>query len=86
MRLLLCLLIVLPGLNAAARNRGGDAEACKKGQAEVARQAEAFKGEERFKRLIMTYLEQAKHEEAEGDADECVEALDHARMLLKGES
>jgi cellobiose-specific phosphotransferase system component IIA len=35
-----------------------------------------------MKRLILADLRRALKEAAEGDADECMEALDHAAQLL----
>jgi hypothetical protein len=79
------MLILLPLTGAAAANRGGDFEACERRQSEIGQQAAQFKGEPRITRLIQADLQRAKKEEAEGDADECLEALDHAAKLLRGE-
>jgi hypothetical protein len=79
------LLILLPLAGATAANRGGDFEACAKRQLEIGQQAARFNGEPRITRLIQADLQRAKKEEAEGDADECLEALDHAAKLLRGE-
>lgn len=40
--------------------------------------------EERIKQLVEFDLKRAKKELAEGDADECQEAMDHAKQLLEG--
>jgi hypothetical protein len=80
---LLTMLIPLSG--AAARDNGGDFDACMKGQVEVARLAKDFQGEDRIRRLINADLTRAKKEEAEGDADECLEALEHAKKLINGQ-
>lgn len=79
------LLILLPLVDAAAENRGGDFDACTKGQVEVAAKAAEFHGEDRIKRLIQADITRARKEENEGDADECIEALDHAKKLLAGQ-
>jgi hypothetical protein len=80
---LLAMLVPLSG--AMAENNGGDFDACMKGQDEVARLAKDFRGEDRIRRLINADLTRAKKEEAEGDADECLEALEHARKLINGQ-
>ena len=59
---------------------------CKARQPELAQKAEAFKGDEKMKRLIEADLRRASREETEGDGDECVEALDHAAKLLAGDA
>jgi hypothetical protein len=79
------LVILVPLAGAMAKDRGGDFEACGKGQVEVARKAADFHGEEMIRRLIAADLLRAKKEEAEGDADECLEALDHANKLIAGQ-
>lgn len=78
-------LMLVPLAGAAAKDRGGDFEACGKGQVEVAQKAADFHGEERIRRLIAADILRAKKEEAEGDADECLEALDHANKLIAGQ-
>lgn len=85
MRGIAVLLIVVPLAAAAAKDRGGDFDACTKGQTEVARKAADFHGDDRIKRLIAADITRAKKEEAEGDADECIEALDHANKLIAGQ-
>ncbi len=81
---LLLVLLVVPFAGATAKDRGGDFDACDKGQLEVAKKAEDFHGEHRIKQLIDADLVRAKREENEGDADECLEALDHANKLIAG--
>jgi hypothetical protein len=85
MRLIAMALFLLPLADAVAKDRGGDFDTCTRRQVEVGRQAAQFKGEARIARLIEADLLRAKKEEAEGDADECLEALDHAGKLLRGE-
>ena len=83
-RLALCLLLS-SSTAAMAENRGGDFQACTQGQVEVAKRAADFQGEEMIKKLIAADLRRARKEEAEGDADECLEALDHAKKLIAGD-
>ena len=75
------LLLACPGLAVAA----DEAAACTARHAEIAKQAAAFNGEARIKRLIDADLKRALREQAEGDSDECIEALDHATKLLAGD-
>jgi len=79
------LLILVPLAGAATKDRGGDFDACEKGQTEVAKKAADFHGEARMKQLIQADLTRSRKEEAEGDADECLEALDHANKLIAGQ-
>lgn len=58
---------------------------CSARHAETTKQAAAFNGDARTKRLIDADLKRALKEQAEGDADECMEALDHAAKLLAGD-
>jgi hypothetical protein len=85
MKLIVMAMILLPLADAAAADKGGDFAACTRRQQEIGQQAAAFKGEPTIRRLIEADLRRAKKEEAEGDADECLEALDHAAKLLRGE-
>lgn len=62
-----------------------DPAACTARHAEVAKQATTFNGDARVKRLIDADLKRALREQAEGDSDECIEALDHATKLLAGD-
>ena len=50
----------------------------------LGQRAQNFAGDSKMKRLIDADLKRAKKEAAEGDADECTEALDHATKLLDG--
>ncbi len=61
-----------------------DLAACSARGALVRQKAEKFDGDVRIKRLIDADLKRARAEAAEGDADECNEALDHATKLLSG--
>ena len=70
---------------AAAKDRGSDLDSCKRGRIEVAKKAADHPAEERIKRLIQADLRRAANEEAEGDVDECLEALDHANKLIAGQ-
>ena len=62
-----------------------DLATCKARHVELSAKATDFKGEPTMKRLIQADLERANREMIEGDADECIEALDHAAKLLAGE-
>ncbi len=62
-----------------------DSARCSARHAEVSKQAAAFNGDARTKRLIDADLKRALREQAEGDSDECIEALDHATKLLAGD-
>lgn len=76
---------LLPLAAAAAKDKGGDFDACQKGQVEVAAKAASYQGNDKIRRLIQADLTRAGREEGEGDADECLEALDHARKLIAGQ-
>ncbi len=78
-------LVLTPLAGAAAKDTDADFAACDKGQVEVAAKASSFQGEARIKQLIDADLARAQREETEGDADECLEALDHAGKLIKGD-
>lgn len=78
-------LALLPLPLASALSADDGLDACTKGQADVARQAAGFHGEDRIKQLIDADLTRAQKEFDEGDADECLEALDHARKLIAGQ-
>ena len=65
--------------------RADDAATCTSRLAELTRKAAEYKGEERMRRLIEADLRRASKEQAEGDAEECMEALDHAAKLLAGD-
>jgi hypothetical protein len=79
------LLVLVPLAGAAAKDKGGDAEACIKGQEEVAAKLADYNGDDMIKRLIAADLKRAGKEQAEGDDDECVEAIQHAKKLLAGD-
>lgn len=85
MRFLHVALIVTLGLIPAAYAAADDDAACTKGQQEVAERAKSFHGDEMTVKLIAADIDRAKREQAEGDSDECLEALDHARKLMKGQ-
>lgn len=85
MRCLVLILMLIPFTHAVASDKGDDFNACQKGRSEIARKASDYHGDDRIKRLIKADLTRAGKEEAEGDADECLEALDHATKLLAGQ-
>ena len=62
-----------------------EAATCTARHAELAKQAATFNGDARIKRLIDADLKRALREQAEGDGEECVEALNHATKLLAGD-
>ncbi len=62
-----------------------DAKQCQARQIEIAKKTDAFTGDPMMKKLIEADLRRATRELIEGDADECMEALDHATKLLNGE-
>ncbi len=62
-----------------------EAATCATRHAELAKQAATFNGDARIKRLIDADLKRALREQAEGDGDECIEALDHATKLFAGD-
>lgn len=63
-----------------------DMATCTSRHAELTKAAVAFQGDSQIKRLIDADLKRAIREQAEGDAEECIEALDHAAKLLAGET
>lgn len=75
------LFLALPAVAAPAENSAS----CTARHAEIAKQAVTFSGDARTKRLIDADLKRALREQAEGDGDECLEALDHATKLLAGD-
>jgi hypothetical protein len=79
------LLVLVPLAGAVAKDKGGDAEGCIKGREEVAAKLAAYQGDDRIKKLIEADLKRAGKEQAEGDDDECVEAIEHANKLLAGD-
>ena len=85
MHRLTLILLLLPFAAAAATDKASDYEACEKGRVEVAKKASEFHGTERMKRLIDADIIRAGKEQAEGDPDECLEALEHATKLINGQ-
>lgn len=80
-------LLALPAVAATpaeAATASEDAATCTTRHAELTKQAAGFNGDTRIKRLIDADLRRAMKEQAEGDGDECLEALDHAAKLLAG--
>ncbi len=75
------LLLACPAVAALA----DDSATCTTRHAEISKQAATFNGDARIKRLIDADLKRALKEQAEGDGDECIEALDHATKLLAGD-
>ncbi|WP_428534941.1 hypothetical protein [Rhodopila sp.] len=61
-----------------------DLAVCSARGVQLGQRAQKFTGDTTMKRLIDADLKRAKKEAAEGDADECTEALDHATKLLDG--
>ena len=74
------------GTARAAPAPEAEVKACQARQLDVAKQADAFSGDDMIKKLIEADLRRSTRELIEGDAVECNEALDHATKLLKGES
>ncbi|HYZ61989.1 MAG TPA: hypothetical protein VE650_06000 [Acetobacteraceae bacterium] len=58
---------------------------CRARHAEVSKKAQSFTGDAMMKRLIEADLRRAASELLDGDAPECMEALDHATKLLAGD-
>jgi len=81
MRTVIAVLLLVPTI-AVAQDR--DLDACKERQADVAAKAADFRGEAKIRRLIEFDLKRAQQEQAEGDAEECLEAIEHASNLLSG--
>ncbi len=77
-----CLFLLALGTGAHA---AGDARQCQARQLDIAKQADAYTGDPMLKKLIEADLRRATRELIEGDADECMEALDHATKILNGE-
>ncbi len=75
------LLLACPAVAAPA----DEAAVCTARHAGITKQAATFTGDARIKRLIDADLKRALREQAEGDSDECIEALDHATKLLAGD-
>jgi hypothetical protein len=88
MKRILALIIGLAPLTATAATSAAvanDDAACSARLSDTAAKAKSFQGEDLIKQLIFADLRRATKEQAEGDADECLEALDHAGKLLRGE-
>jgi len=88
MRMLILSLLILAALGVpspAAASPDEDLAACSTRHAELTRQAAGFSGDARIKRLIDADLKRALKEQAEGDGEECMEALGHATKLLAGD-
>jgi hypothetical protein len=79
---LVLVLFPLPALAAAATTPVVDIASCDARHVELTKKTASFTGEAMMKRLIQADLRRAQKEAAEGDADECMEALDHAAKLL----
>lgn len=77
---LILLLLAVPAIASPAE----DLATCSTRHAALAKQAASFNGDAQIKRLIDADLKRAMKEQAEGDGDECIEALDHATKLLAG--
>ena len=60
-----------------------DVKQCQARQLDIAKKADGFTGDPMMKKLIEADLRRATRELIEGDADECMEALDHATKLLE---
>ncbi len=82
MRLLILSLLffAVPAAASLAENMA----TCSTRHAELSRQAATLNGDAQIKRLIDADLKRALKEQAEGDGEECIEALDHATTLLAG--
>lgn len=72
-------------LFAGAASAADTVASCQTRHDELSKKVGDFKGEEMAKRVIQADLERATREMIEGDADECMEALDHATKVLNGE-
>ena len=83
MRLMLAALLL--GTLSGAAFAGDTVEACQARHADLSKRVADYKGESMMKRIIQADLDRANRELIEGDADECMEALDHATKLLNGE-
>ena len=61
-----------------------DNTTCQTRQVELSAKVREYSGDPMIKRLMQADLDRATTELIEGDADECMEALDHAANLLSG--
>lgn len=82
MRHLLAVTLLLASAVAAAA--ATDTAACQTRQTELSKKIGEYSGDPMIKRLMQADLDRATMELIEGDADECMEALDHATKLLTG--
>jgi hypothetical protein len=80
MRVLMLSVLLAPLMTVAAR--ADDMAVCNAQRPELLKRAESFTGDAQTKKYIDRALRHAGREQAEGDGDECVEALDHAAKLL----
>ncbi len=80
------ILVAFPLAFAGPARAADTVAACQARQGELAKKATDFKGDAMVKRIIQADLERATRELIEGDADECMEALDHATKLLNGQT
>ena len=78
-------LTIVVALASTAQAADDKNAACTKGQRDIAERAKTFHGDDIIAKLIAADIERARREQAEGDPDECLEALEHAGKLLKGE-
>lgn len=77
-------LVIASAPAALAATPDEELASCNTRHAAISKQAASFNGDARTKRLIDADLQRALREQAEGDGDECNEALDHAAKLLAG--
>ena len=74
-----CILAFAGGAHAA-----DDTATCVARHAELTVKVRDYTGDAQLKQLMEADLKRAMKELAEGDADECIEALDHTVKLLAG--
>jgi hypothetical protein len=70
--------------SAGAADAATDPAACQTRQTELSTKIREYSGDPMLKRLMQADLDRATTELIEGDADECMAALDHAAKLLSG--
>jgi len=80
MRVFMLSVLLAPLVTGAAR--ADDMTACITQRIALTKQAASFTGDAKTKQFIDRALRRAGREQAEGDSDECIEALDHAAKLL----
>ncbi len=71
-------------LGAGSAFAADDAATCRTRHADLTQKAQSYQGDAMMKKIIQADLDRATRELREGDADECLEALDHADKLLSG--